>query len=332
MKQLSIVKLRSLIIILASSAFAVQFLFHTLHKSFYTKNNIEILLILTISLCTFLGLHNKIKDLSKQDDLKHLFSLQKFISSGTIILSTTLTTYFMAKLFGVSTIFSASAVCLLSSFLFSDYEGEALSGVCAGMIGSYLCEEWTTALFIGFITSIIFLSFAPCFQEIGGRGGAIAYVATLVCIYIFLDVQPTARLPMEEKFLLPSLFAVFVSALSAYLLHKYKLLTPIKATMFVTFLGAIILPSSMLTLKTAVFSGAIIGMSTTKRINSLSHLMLVAAINYVLFIASFSILDGIGGKLGFIGLLSYKASLGLFALINYAKIRIKNRRILIKTD
>ncbi len=332
MKKTSLVKLRSLIIVLASSVFAVQFLFHTLHKSFHIKNNVEILLILTISLFIFLGLHDKIKTVSEREDIKQTVSLHQIILSIIIVLATTIITYFIAKLFDVSTIFSASAVCLLASFLFPAYEGEALSGVCAGMIGSYLCEDWLTALLIGSVTSALFLAFSPCFLGIGGRGGAIAYVANLICIYFLLDVQPAPRLPMEEKFVFPSLLAVFIGAFAAYSLHKYKLLSPIKATMFVTLLGTILLPSSMLTLKTAVFSGAIIGMSTTNRIHNLTHLVVVTMINYLLFIASFSILDGIGGKLGFIGLLSYKASIGLFIFINYAKNEIKNKRLLMKVD
>jgi hypothetical protein len=328
----SLVKFRSLIIILASSVFVVQFLFHTLHKSFHIKNHIEIFLVLTISLFIFLGLHDKIKTVSKQESFDRSVSFHQAILSIVITLSTTMATYFMAKLFDISTIFSASAVCLLTSFLFSAYEGEALSGVCAGMIGSYLCEDWLTALLIGLVTSILFLAFSPCFLGIGGRGGAIAYIANLICIYFLLDVEPAARLPMEEKFIFPSLLAVFISSFAAYSLHKYKLLSPIKATMFVTLLGTILLPSSMLTLKTAVFSGAIIGMSTTNRIDSLTHLMLVTMINYLLFVASFSILDGIGGKLGFIGLLSYKASVGLFVFIDYAKNEIKKKRLLMKVE
>jgi len=308
-----------LLFYILSLLFISQFLYQTIQSSFYAPNFIWTTFTLIISLLIFLGLREEFQPTKKKiKSFKKEYNLSNRVKILGVITLNTMLTYFIATYFGTSTIFSANFVCFISTFIFPRFEAEAYSGSLAGMIGAYLCSHWSIALLTAIMTGITFILFIPYFKNIGGRGGTIPYMATMVSVRLVLSLNPEQRQPIESEFIIPSLFAILIGALLTYFLQDKNLLSGVKAATSISLIAAILLPATLYTVTTAIFAGTVIGMSKKDRIEGYGHLFVVAIISFILFIPSFHILDGIGGKIGFLSLLSYQASIGLRKMITYS--------------
>lgn len=293
-----------------------QFLYQTIQSSFYAPSFLWTIFTFIICFLIFLGLREEFESTKKKiNPHTKEYKLSSQVKTIAAIILNTMLTYFIATYFGVSTIFSASLVCFIFAFVFPSFESEAYSGCLAGMIGAYLCSHWSIALLTALMTGITFILFIPYFKNIGGRGGAIPYIATMVSVRLFLSLNPEQRQPINPELIIPCFLAILISALITYLLHYKNILTGVKAATLISLISAVILPVNLYTITTAIFAGTVVGMSKEDRIEGYGHLFIVAMISFILFIPSFHILDGIGGKIGLLSLLSYQASIGLRKII-----------------
>lgn len=310
-------KMTPYIISAASLVFAAQFLFHTLDSSFTTANVFWIILTLSITLLVFVGLRSEMKTLRQTKLARTDFQIPDLIKSFLVIVSSAFITYFFTGLFNTTTIFSASLICVIYTYVFPDNQPEAYTGTIAGMIGAYLCENWIIALTTAVATGLIFILFKPYFKGVGGRGGAIPYVATTLIVRVLFQIKPRQQVPINSEYIIPVFFTICLVAFLTYLLQEKGVLTIVRSAMIVAFVFSVIIPVEHYTITTAMFAGTIIGMSTAERIENYLHLFLITLFCFILFIPSFHILDGIGGKLGILCLVSYYASLGLQISIQY---------------
>lgn len=289
-----------------------QFLYYTIQSSFYASNLLWVIFILVIYCLVFLGLREEFELTNKKMNPQlGQYDWSRRIKTLSVIVLNTMLTYFIATYLDVSAIFSASLVCFISASIFPSFENEAYSGSLAGMIGAYLCSHWSIALLIAIMTEIISILFIPYFKNIGGRGGVIPYIATMISIRLLLSLKPEQGQAINPNLIVPCFFAMIIGAFITYFLHYKNILTGVKAATLLTLISAILLPDSLYTITTAVLTGTVIGMSKESRIEGYHHLFLVVIISFILFISSFHILDGVGGKMGLLSLLSYLASIGL---------------------
>lgn len=304
---------------LVSIIFAAQFLYYTVDSSIASANTIGFILTLSLSIFVMVGLQEKYKTIINRLYEDNYFRLSRHIRSLGIVITSAMTTYLIVSWFEVTTIFSASLVCVLYAIAFPKYESEAYSGTVAGMIGAYLCNHWFVPLATAIATSIVFLLFKPYFKGVGGRGGTIPYVATTLIIRVLFRLETTNSLPIEQELILPSFLIMMIITFLTYYLHDNNYLSVVKAAMLVSLVFSILIPDHLYTLTTAMFAGTIIGMSTRDRIENYTHLFVVFLICFALFIPSFHLLDGVGGKLGFLSLLSYYGSAGIKLTIELVK-------------
>lgn len=304
-------KITPYIIGAASLIFAAQFLFHTIQSSFSIPNTFWIFLVVILSVCTFIGLRDEFKFVRTIKLVPENYQFINLSQSMLVITMNVLATYFIALFFDTSTIFAASLVCVLSTYAFPKHQAEAYSGSCGGMIGVYLSSHWGIALLTGIMTGLFYILFIPYFLGVGGRGGSLPYSATILTIRLFLNLNPEQRTPIEPEMIVPSFFAIIIVALITYMLHKKNIVSVVKAAMIMALICALVIPIEYYTLTTAAFAGTVVGMSIEERLDGYAHLLMISVITFILFVPAFHILDGIGGKLGILCLVSYYSSIGL---------------------
>ncbi len=296
---------------LASLIFAGQFLYHTIEGSLSTNNILWIMLTLLISILVFVGLRSEIRMVRKITLKPADYRFSVLAKSFFVVVSSALATYYFTAFFNTTTIFSASLICVIYTYLFPENQPEAYSGTVGGMIGAYLCGDWTVAFTTAIVTGFVFLLFKPYFLGVGGRGGSIPYVGTTLAVRMIFQLVPRSGTPIPLNFIFPSSLMIIFIAFLTYILHAKGILTIVRAAMILVFLSEILIPANYAPLITAAFAGSVVGMSTTERIEDYKHLLLVSIIASLLFIPAFHILDGIGGKLGILCLVSYYGSTGL---------------------
>lgn len=299
----------------ASLIFAAQFLFHTIRSSLHDLNTFWIPFILLISLSTFIGLRDEFKFVRQIKLSPEDYQLSKLMQSMLVVIGNVMFTYFVALYLETSTIFAASFVCVVSAYIMPNHQAEAYSGACGGMIGVYLSSHWSIALLTGIMTGLFYILFKPYFLGVGGRGGSLPYSATILTIRLLLNLNPETRTPIEHELIVPSFFTIILVTFLTYFLHKHNILSVVKAAMVVSLVFTLLIPTEYYTITTAMFTGTIVGMSIEERLDSYFHLFVIAIICCILFIPSFHILDGIGGKLGILCLISYYSSNGLKILL-----------------
>lgn len=319
-----ITQITPIIISAASLIFAAQFLYHTIRSSFEGTSTFWIPIVLVISGLVFVGLRNEFKIVRSTKLKRSDYHYSKLLKSLLVILGNTMLTYLFVLWFGTTTIFAASLICVLSAYLFPNHEPEAYSGSVAGMIGVYLSSHWSIAFLTGMITGFTYFLFMPYFKGVGGRGGSIPYVATILSVRLIFDLQPEIRVPIEEELIVPSFITLVLITFLTYLLHQYNVLSVVKAAMIVSLIFSILIPDHLYTITMAMFAGTIVAMSIEERLDNYFHLLVVAVICFILFVPSFHILDGIGGKLGMLSLLSYYSSMGLKSVVLTLKNRFSN--------
>lgn len=318
----NITKMTPYLISAASIIFAAQFLYHTIRSSLYSPNYLWVIIIALISLLVILGLAHEFWVVKKVKVDKMDYQTNILLNSSIVVILNTMATYFLAIWFNTSTIFAASLICVISTYIFPRFQGEAYSGSVSGMIGVFLSGHWFVALFTGISTAIFYVTFNPYFKGVGGRGGSISYSASILVVRAILNLHPEEKPPIQENLILPSLLIIIATTYITFLLHEKEVFTVVQAAMIVSLVFAVLIPSDYYTLTIAMFTGTIIGMSTSARIFNFRHLLLVSLIAFLLFIPAFHILDGIGGKLGMMSLASFYAINGLkFSLIRFQEFK-----------
>lgn len=308
-------KVTPYLISITSFIYATQFLYHTLISTVNNPNLIWVIFAVIISIFTFIGLRSEFYIVKATKINLTAYQLDKVFKSSSIVIGTTMATYLLATTFNTTTIFAASLICVLSTILFPKYQAEAYSGTVSGMIGSYLCEHWSIALFTGISTAVFFLIFKPYFKGVGGRGGSISYSASILVVRLILNLHPENNSLLENQYILPSLILIVAVAFITYYLHDKKFLTVVQAAMVTALIFEIIIPNQHYALSTASFAGTVIGMSTKNRVTGYRQLALISGIAFILYVPSYHILDGVGGKLGILNLLSYYSAFGLYQSI-----------------
>lgn len=304
-------KITPYIISAASLVFAAQFLLETLDSSFTTQNIFWIILTALIIMLTFIGLRSEIRMVRNTKLNREDFLRDDLIKSFLVILSSALFTYFFTDVFNTTTILSASLICVIYTYVFPNHQPEAYSGTVAGMIGAYLCENIIVSFTTAIATGLVFILFKPYFKGVGGRGGSIPYVATTLVVRVIFQLKPRQQIPIEQKYIIPALVMICAIGFLTYILHEKGILPIVRSAMIIAFVFSILIPNEHYTLTTAMFAGTVVGMSTVERVKQYIHLLIISLITFLLFIPSFHILDGIGGKIGILCLLSYYGSLGI---------------------
>lgn len=315
------------LISITSFIFALQFLYHTVLSSIYTPNTFWFIFTMMITLFTIIGLRFEFYNVRATKIDKADYRFKELLKSCGNIIVTTMATYFIAIYFDTTTIFAGSLICVLSTYLFRNHQTEAYSGTVSGMIGAYLCQHWSIALFTGISTALFYQLFKPYFKGVGGRGGSISYSASILVVRALLNLHPETRAPLLSEYIFPSLIVILLTAYLTYYLHDKGYFTVVQAAMVTALVLSIIIPDKHYALTTAMFAGTVLGMSTGDRVDNYWKLTFIAIIGFVLFVPSYHILDGIGGKLGMLSLISYYGVLGLSQAILWVKKRFSTKLI-----
>ncbi len=301
----------------ASLIFAAQFLFETIQSSLFNTNALWIGIVIFLSLCTIIGLRDEFKFVRQIKLSSEDFLFADLIKSMLVVILNVMATHLVAVYFQTTTIFAASLVCVISAYTIPSRQPEAYSGSCGGMIGAYLSSHWSIALLVGIMTGLVYILFKPYFLGVGGRGGSLPYTATILTIRLLLNLNTESSTPMNQEFILPAFFTLVTVAFLTYLLHKNNILSVVKAAMVVSLVLTLVIPLDYYSITTAMFAGTIVGMTLEERLDGYLHLLVICLICFLLFVPSFHILDGIGGKLGMLCLVSYYSSNGLKIVIQY---------------
>ena len=301
----------------ASLIFAAQFLFETIQSSLFNTNAVWIGIVIFLSLCTIIGLRDEFKFVRQIKLSSEDFLFADLIKSMLVVILNVMATHLVAVYFQTTTIFAASLVCVISAYTIPSRQPEAYSGSCGGMIGAYLSSHWSIALLVGIMTGLVYILFKPYFLGVGGRGGSLPYTATILTIRLILDVTPESSTPIHSDLIAPAFVTLIAVAFLTYLLHKNNILSVVKAAMVVSLVLTLLIPLNYYSITTAMFAGTIVGMTLEERLDGYLHLLVICLICFLLFVPSFHILDGIGGKLGMLCLVSYYSSNGLKIVIQY---------------
>lgn len=320
MKKIKSINFYEVFVFSTTLLFLLDFTFTTYRSSLNFESPIWKIAVLIISLLALVGMLHEFHSAQKSAISSITYSFNDVIATIGIISATTVATYYTTLTFDVTSIFSASMICVLCAYLLPNrFEGSVYSGSVAGMIGAYFTSHWLIALLVGVMTSLAYFLFQPSFRGVGGRGGAIPFMGTLFVVRLFLFKTPHTVVPIEKDLLFPSLVVMLGAALLTYFLHQQNILTIVKAAMIVALMIEIILPIYLYTLVTAGFAGTIVGMSSTKKIENVLHLILITLVCFILFVPAYHMLDGIGGKLGMMCVIGYIAMDGMRVIVNYIK-------------
>lgn len=289
-----------------------------------------ILSLIVLSVLSLVGLTNEFSDVQIYDhDTSNRFPTEDKIKIIFFLTLASFLTYLVQAIFNQNSLFAGSLIALLMVYLipktFESFEITVYTGTIAGMAGTQFISNWQLALGFGFLSSIFYLFFQPSYRATGGRAGLIAYMSSLVFMYIVLDLRPEMGTQIEPNMIFISFIIFFAGAYITYLLHMNDILSVVKSAALVTLIFDLIFPQSLHLYTTAAYVGTIVAMTTPSKTKNMPYLSLITFFSFLSFVPAYPLLAGTTGKLGLVTLAGYLAADGISIFVERLSRKSQNK-------
>lgn len=315
---------------LATAFFVFHFVFISFENALMLDSKSMMLSIVVLSLISVIGLVKEFGDVQKHNKtVARQYTILEKIEIIIVYASASFMTYLAQTVFNQNSILAASVVSLLMVYLipktFDIFEITVYTGTITGMAEAEFIHNWPLALTFALLSAMFYLLFQPSFRATGGRAGLMAYISSMLFMYLFLDWEPGIGAQIDSNRMFFSLVLIYLGAFSTYLLHKNNILSVVKSAMFVTLIFNIIFANTFPIYAVSAFLGTIVAMTTPSKLKSLPFLSLIASIAFLFFIYSYPLLAGTTGKLGLVGLTAFLSADGIYILVGWIKAKMKEK-------
>ncbi|MDN6731829.1 MAG: hypothetical protein L0L39_06565 [Atopostipes suicloacalis] len=309
---------------LATAFFVFHFVFITFENALMLNSKSMMLSIIVLFLISIIGLIKEFGDVQRHNQkVARQYSILEKIEIISTFAAASFLTYIIQTVFNQNSIFAASAVSLLMVYLiphtFKIFEITVYTGTITGMAEAEFIHNWPLALAFAFLSGLFYLIFQPSFRATGGRAGLMAYISSMLFLYLFLDWEPGIGAQINPDMLFLTLLLIFAGAFATYFLQKNNVLSVVKSAMIVTLFFDLIFPESLHLYAVAAFLVTIVAMTTPSKLKNLPFLTLIAFIAFLFFVYSFPLLAGTTGKLGLVALTAFLSADGISILVELLK-------------
>lgn len=268
---------------------------------------------------------NKIKTLYRFDKL--MIKKEKILTLVAVVGGAYLTFTFN-HMAGMGEVLASSIIGLTAAWTVKNY---ALPIYCGSFIGMACDQIYSSPFAIGLaslITGVLYVVSSQFFSGWGGKAGFLAFVGTyLTSLFIghpFHFVEPLSFRMYVLVFLTIVVAGVLTFALQT-MTDKIDVVTA-SALIGLIIASFSFNPSHVIVF--AAFCGTFTGMTSKELFTNKSDIFVATFLTAFLFIFSFSLFDGAGGKLGSLAFIASVATGGLKHLLSFLKIH----PLLIKTN
>jgi hypothetical protein len=208
-------------------------------------------------------------------------------------------------LFSVPQVIASSLIGLIGYVWMKPYEKEVYCGTFAGML-SLVFFSFLNISMIALLLSITWLISKQFFQGLGGKLGTTAFVAGFLVIAIspsYQVVMPDSILNISVFVLIP--FAYITIAVLWLLKNKYQLNAVLASSAFSLLAGLILQQFAFgFAAMTVVFASSFVIMSDQNKFNSSILIFISPIILSFVYVHSYHIFMGFGGKAGLMALIT----------------------------
>lgn len=220
-----------------------------------------------------------------------------------------LLTFFLNHSIGIGAVLASSIVGLFAAWFIKDY---ALPIYCGSFVGMACNEIFSNILYVGlaaFISGVLFILSQHLFAAWGGKAGFMAFVGTyLTSILIRTPLRVIE--PLEPQLYLPVFLFAIVGCLATFVLQSKGHMSVVSASALVGFAIALLYPDASHAVVVSAFCGTFAGMNVKENFGKKTDIVMIAFCTACLFLVSFALFDGSGGKLGALAFIATGATSG----------------------
>lgn len=262
-----------------------------------------------------------IKERQQKSEKLHLI---QGLVNGAFVFTGVVSTYLFTDMFHISAVIASSAVGLVGHILVKRYSIAIYCGSFAGMTSAMLLNYWQMFI-VGLICAIVFVITQPVFTGFGGKLGTIAFVSSVIALLIMgkAFIESDHQAPIWAMLLVG-----VVGAVATYFVQHHLKQTAVVASATTSLLFAVIAllfiePYAPI-LTTLFFSATFVGMSNKVRMPNIFVALIAGVLVGFLYAICVPYLNGAGGKLGTLALISMTIIFGAQETIKHGVKLIKS--------
>ncbi len=221
-------------------------------------------------------------------------------------------TYELSRTLALGAVVASAVVGLMAAAIFPQHAAAIYCGSFVGMCSSSYLTSFHELMIAALIAGMLFSISEDVLSGMGGKLGTIAFVGALLAGLSFRRQFVILSIPSSEVAWRIVLAAIAATILTFWLSTNRKL-GPVRASSLVGLLGGLLAPAIFPqvgeSLAVVVICASFTGMSSPERMPFLWMVLAAGLLTGIIFLYSFSIFGGAGGKLGTI---AFGASLAVW--------------------
>lgn len=237
-------------------------------------------------------------------------------------------TFAFNHIIGMGDVIAACLVGLIAAWTIKNY---ALPVYCGAFIGM-VCDQIYSSLFViglaSIITSVLYVISSHIFAGWGGKAGFLAFIGTYTTS-LFINQPFHFVEPLSFRMYMFVFIAVLLAGVSTFMVQSMINKVDVVSTSALIGLTVASLSSdSSHVIVFAVFCGTFTGMTSKELFTNKSDIVIASFLTAFLFVLSFSLFEGVGGKLGSLAFIASVSTGGLKHLFSF----LKRRPLLVRTN
>ncbi len=231
-------------------------------------------------------------------------SLRNHVFDGLYVVMGAIMTYALSLLFGIHAVTASALVGLLAHVFLKRHEVAIYCGSFAGMTSVMLIRPLEFVL-VAVLAGLVFVLLKPVYQGFGGKLGTIAFIGS-VTTYVMLGKDFATIILLRFNLVIFILVAVIGAILPWYIQHRIR-----PSAVFASAAPSLLMALLFIPLlthgdiyATVFFAASFAGMASIDRLPNLFWAGIAGLVCGLLFYGTFIVMNGAGGKLGTIAVLS----------------------------
>ena len=241
----------------------------------------------------------EIKDKTTSQD-----TVRKHVLDGLFVIIGAIVTYALSLQFGIHAVTASALVGLLAHVFLKRHEIALYCGSFAGMTSVVLIRP-LDMLLVALLAGVVFVLLKPVYQGFGGKLGTIAFIGS-VTTYVLLGKDFAVTILLDFNVVVFMIMAVIGVMLTWFIQHRVR-----PSAVFASAAPSLLVALLFIPLfthggiyATVFFAASFAGMAAIGRLPNLVWAGISGLVCGLLFYGTFGIMNGAGGKLGTIAVLS----------------------------
>ncbi|MDN6540302.1 MAG: hypothetical protein L0K68_03480 [Tetragenococcus koreensis] len=237
-------------------------------------------------------------------------------------------TFAFNHIVGMGDVLAASLIGLIAAWTIKNY---ALPIYCDTFIGMVCDQIYSNPFAIGFasiITGVLYVISSHIFAGWGGKAGFLAFIGTYTTS-LFINQSFHFVEPLSFRMYIYVFLTVILAGVSTFTIHTMiNRVDVVSASALIGLLVAFFSSDSSHVIVFAAFCGTFTGMTSKELFTNKSDIIIASFLTAFLFVFSFSLFEGVGGKLGSLAFIASISTGGLKHLFSF----LKRHPLLVRTN